>query len=251
MPPSRSLGAAVAALALLAAGSGTVLADESTPTPTGRPTETAPAPFPGMPTAFAHLRADPELGVVLKGSLARTDGAVATFSCRAPCDFALPLMARYRLAVGQRYSAWFELQAEPGQHLVITASVPSNDTAFHGVTLIVLGSIAIPVGFGLLVLGMFAGQCGDPDPTTCPNVAGYVAGGLASIAAGAGGLVGGILVLGSSRRVRAEQSVSELLLPTVPRIDTAWLRAPAWRESGAGGALRERGWGVPLFSRSF
>ena len=230
----------------------TATATEHAPAFAAAPTAAPPPGVPHGPTVFVHI--DAERGVELEGWVDVDPHWTWSFSCRAPCDAALPWAARYKLSDADRHlSSEFALDAASGQHLVIAVVPASHDAMSGGVALIVLGSGAALTGLVLLGVAFLGslGGCEDTEPIQCPGVGTYVAGGLASFVAGGGVLVTGILLRHFGGRLGQKQTVSDLLPKLPERLDTAWLRAPVWRDSQRDGATGAARVGIPIFSHSF
>jgi hypothetical protein len=173
--------------------------------------------------------------------------------CTAPCDRAIAWDAEYQLNVrGQPSSSTFLLDASPGQHVVITVTPASNVPKVAGVALAVAGVVAIPTGLLLSLAGALSGtclgSCSNPPPS---GNTGLEVGGLVMAVTGVGALVGGALLIQVTGHAGARQTLADILLPKLPeRSDTAWLRAPMWRDALKDGAIGGNT-GLPIFSGRF
>jgi hypothetical protein len=203
-----------------------------------------PAPLTG--SAFVHVAADS--GVTLE-SIA--PGEQWTLACTAPCDAELPLGNQYRISGSSvRRSRPFAITAIPGQHAVITVSAGSKRRFAGGVALLSVGAAAAAVGLFVFAIG--ATECSDGGVVVCvdgyaPN-SGLVLAGAITLLAGVGTLLGGVALLSDSR-TRETQTFAALAPATRP--DTAWLRAPMWREAARNTPGLPKALGFPIFSRSF
>jgi hypothetical protein len=231
---------------------------QTTPTPTPTAAVAVAPSFDSQarPTVFVHIDAA-DRGVELEGRLQLDGPWVTSFSCKAPCDTALPRNARYQLmATDQRSSSEFLLAGSPGQRVTMKVVPASKDAATGGAALIVVGSLVMVVAPVLAVVGLFANSsaCSDTGPgVTCTNPAvKYEAVALASLLGGGAMLVGGILIRNYGGRLRQKQTVSPFLPPMTPeRPDTTWLRAPMWRDSVKDGIASSPRLGTPIFSGRF
>jgi hypothetical protein len=218
-------------------------------------------PPDGAQTVFVHLDAEPGVRLEVDTSTTPTwtsSGWQAVkawaLACEAPCDRLLPLGHEYRLA-DEHIRPSFELQAFPGQHVVITFAPASKEGVNNGTALVVVGSLGIAAGIGLSIVGYImsvgaALECGGTDAPCTGGGSGYAIAGVASLTAGAGVLAIGILVLTHSR-AQMKQRVTESLAKPLRRPDTAWLRAPVWRDSVRDAAAGPATVGIPIFSRGF
>jgi hypothetical protein len=204
-------------------------------------------------TAFLHIDADP--GIVLE-SISPGSGRWAVV-CAAPCDAQVPLEREYRIVgEGIRPSRAFAIEANPGQHVVMSVSAASRAGFSAGLALSSVGGAAVVVGLVVLFYGAF-GACQTTDAfgdclATQADPGVETVGAVISIA-GVAILVTGIILMASNARTHAVQSVSVAdLLPTPPaRPETAWLRAPMWHDSTKESTGFARPMGFPIFSRSF
>jgi hypothetical protein len=203
-------------------------------------------------SVVVHIDADP--GVVQE-AISPGTGRWALV-CAAPCDAPVPFGRQYRIAGdGIRPSRAFGIQAEPGQHVVITVSAGSRGALAGGITLVSVGAVAILVGLSVVLAGALV-SCENTDLFTgaCEGGSGTgleTAGAIISVA-GVAILVGGIVLLASNARTSAVQTLGDLVPQAPPRPETAWLRAPDWHDSLRGEAAGlPRAASVSLFSRSF
>jgi hypothetical protein len=250
------------AVAFHVAATGLAHADESPPPSpanadttfpkTGSAPEFSPAP---TPTVFVHLNA--RAGVRLEVDSAtmsmwttsrwKTDEAWSWFlACEAPCDKLLPLGHEYRLVgPGIVPSRPFSLDASAGQSVAISARTASVTRYRGGIVLVALGSVAIAGGLFVTLLGLFAASC---DAEQCGPPWGLVAGGL--IVLGGVAVVAGGIVLALTNE-QSDQTQRIVFPKPPPRPDTAWLRAPVWRDSVKDSATGAARVAIPIFSRSF
>jgi len=193
------------------------------------------------------MAADP--GVTLE-SIAPGSGGWE-LACTTPCDAELPLANQYRVAgPNVRRSRPFGITASPGQHVVLTISAGSKGAFAGGIALVGAGGAA--AGIGLVVLTFAALECGDGESFQChegvsPNSSLEIAGAVVMLA-GVGMLIAGA-VLGASAKTTETQTMAALAPKERP--DTAWLRAPMWRDTARDTPGMPRAMGFPLFAESF
>jgi hypothetical protein len=131
----------------------------------------------------------------------------------------------------------------------------TGDTRGDGVTAMVMGTLAIGGGVVLIIYGYDQGVSAVPC-SYCSADLGAEVGGVALATAGVVGVIlGAVLFAGSGdapAKKSAEWVLPKPLLPAVPeRADTAWVRAPMWREAGRDAVTGVARVGVPIFSHSF
>jgi hypothetical protein len=130
----------------------------------------------------------------------------------------------------------------------------SRDGRSDGLTLIILGAVGLGAGLAMTFYGFSQTQS-----ATCPTCNGEtdaeVAGvGLSTV--GVFGLVVGIVVMANAGSRHETKTTYVLPVPTLAtmatgeRPDTAWVRAPTWREPGKDAAAAPMK-GVTLFAQSF
>jgi hypothetical protein len=136
--------------------------------------------------------------------------------------------------------------------VVIHVSGASKGQFSGGVALVSIGGAGILTGLVLVLVGAAAGLAScDPTLTACGGPdAGFLTAGAVTRAAGIGLLIGGVVMLGSSRTT-ATQLVSELSPDRARLPETAWLRAPVWHDVTPGAFSQHRVTGIPLFTRTF
>jgi hypothetical protein len=193
-----------------------------------------------MPTVFVHLDAAP--GVRLETSHPKI--GEWSFACEAPCDKPLPQGPYYRLSgTNILPSHYFLLRDEPSVR--IRAAAASQEAYAGSFGLALVGAVASTAGVITLFAGLPLAVLGPPGPG---NVGLEAAGGI-MILAGGGVVVAGILLL--KRSAQSEAIQTDLLPKPSPRPNTAWLRAPVWRDSVRNAAAGPGTVGIPIFSRSF
>jgi hypothetical protein len=144
-----------------------------------------------------------------------------------PCDQELPLAATYRLAGHDvRASAPFQLEARPGERVVIEAKKGSK-ARFVGGIVVASAGLAL-AGVGALVLQNKALESAGYGPRTDNGPS--KGAGEAMLAGGAAAMVGGALLATTNARSKADQSTASSASPPA---NDAWLRAPSRREGRA------------------
>jgi hypothetical protein len=171
------------------------------------------------------------------------------FACEAPCDTWLPWGRDYRaVGDGKRPTHAFALDAPPGRRVAISVDTVSVEGHVYAMGLVVLGTVVAVGGLVVASVAFAPVSCSDP---SCSGDGGARWAGSITALAGIGLVVGGIVLMSSTMFSRQKQVISEFMLPFAPsRPDTAWLRAPVWRDSGASDAPAPRA-SVPVFSRNF
>jgi hypothetical protein len=165
----------------------------------------------------------------------------------------VPIGREYRITGdGVRPSRAFPIEAAPGQHVTISVSAASRGAFGAGVALSSLGAVAVGIGLVILVVGAVGttscdinGFCTNNPPNSSVETAGAVV-----ALAGAGVMVGGIVLMVSNARTKTFQSVGALVSPTA-RPETAWLRAPIWHDVARDSSPLPKATTFPLLSRSF
>jgi hypothetical protein len=172
-------------------------------------------------------------------------------ACTAPCDAELPLGNQYRISGPSiRRSRPFAITASPGQHAVITVSAGSKGAFAGGVALLSVGAAAAAVGLFVFAIG--ATECSDGGVVVCvdgyaPN-SGLVVAGAVTLLVGVGTLLSGVALMSDSR-TREAQTFAALVPKARP--DTAWLRAPMWRDAVRETPGMPKAVGFPIFAQSF
>lgn len=201
-------------------------------------------------SVFVHVTADE--GIVLE-SLS-PGGGRWDLVCMAPCDVELPLSNLYRIGGPNiRTSSPFGVSASPGQRVLITVAPASRAGFTGGVALLSAGGAATGIGLAVLLLGAI-GTCtaSKDDPNDCghrTSSEGLEIAGAVIALAGIGMIVGGAILYAPNSRTREKQAIAALAPP--PRLDTAWLRAPMWRDSVRDAPDPPKTIGFPIFTRSF
>jgi hypothetical protein len=220
------------------------------PTPAALESATAPPQAPPRPearTVFAEISAGPGAELEAWGP----ETGRWSFVCRVPCDMAVPKDVEYRLTFPEDPpSQPFFLEAAPGRRDFVRMFSPSTEKTVGGIALIVLGSVTATVGLGVIFVGGFASAWGCSSGGACSAAEVEVAGVAALLGGGTLIVLGAVLLRNNHGKLA--QTVSHLQLETPPiHLATAWLRAPAWRDSANPAGTGAPPVTFPLFSRSF
>jgi hypothetical protein len=165
--------------------------------------------------------------------------------CSAPCDKSLPLDLDYRVIADGFGSSPFDIEASAGQRVQISVRKRSPEGVVAGYVLVGLGAVAI-LGSGALLL--VASHLSFEDGSSGGTVALVVTGGVLGLAA----MAGGIALVVVYNDPRTTQTVSALSPPRPSlRPETAWLRAPMWRDSVREGTPAVPKLGVPVLAGEF
>jgi hypothetical protein len=213
----------------------------------------AQAPSPGVllpPTvagsAIVHMDADP--GVTLESIAPGSERW--ELACTTPCDAELPLANPYRVAgPNVRPSRPFGITASPGQHVVLTISAGSKGASAGGIALMAAGGVAASIGLLILVFSALdaAGDPSQPDEGASPDRGPMIAG-VVLMLAGVGMVIGGVVLRATSKTTETQTMAA---LAPKARHDTAWLRAPMWRDTARDSGGLPTAMGFPIFMRSF
>jgi hypothetical protein len=205
-------------LALLGAAEGHSRADEASP-------RTARVAAGAEPTAFVHIDANSRVVLETKIGWPSSSSPYSepVIVCAAPCDALIPLGRPYEVNDPHLGHLGLKLKAKPGERVDLRLSPGSPVAYASGVGLAVAGGLAIATGTIALA---FAGS----SPST---------GGGLSVAEKVGLFsdLGGVIALPLGMLMAlywapdVKQSVSRPRLAPPERAETAWLRAPTWRES--------------------
>jgi hypothetical protein len=224
----------------------------ASPVPPAPRAPVAPPAAPPPATAIVHVDAEP--GVVVKWS-SRT-GLNGIGQCTAPCDAALPLHAMYFLTGEDiRNSPAFNLEASPGQRVVIHASTASRAGFNGGIAVLSIGGAGVFTGLTMLLLGAYGvgGNCteGFFFPICSANGGLEVAGAGVALGGVAVALVG-VAVFLSNRRTNVTQTVSAFLTSPPRGNETEWrTSSPVWLGSERASVGASRPMAFPVLSRSF
>jgi hypothetical protein len=164
---------------------------------------------------------------------------------------ALALDLEYRVTLdGKPFSSPFELEASPGQRVEMDLTTSSQQGSTNATAVAAIGGGAMVAGV-LIVITEFVqvfGCNGDSSqPIPCPADGRVAAAGLGILLEGAAALTTGLILRHRYTQTHQSQTVSDLLR-VPPSSDTAWMRAPVWRDSVARPAMPGE---IPLLSRSF
>jgi hypothetical protein len=129
----------------------------------------------------------------------------------------------------------------------------TGDTRPDGITLMVIGTLALAGGVGLSAYGYKQGV--SPTMSVCTyctaDIGAEFGGGLLG-AAGLTTLIIGIVVYAEAGSEPAKKTSFDLVLPKTPGVaGTAWLRAPVWRDQVKDASGSVPTFWAPVFSHSF
>jgi hypothetical protein len=170
-----------------------------------------PSAAPAGPRALVHIESERPLRLEVLEPPRKFH-----FVCASPCDVQVDLNATYRIVGdGVRATSSFQLQARPGQAVLVEVDTSSKAGFVGG---IVLTSVAFPVALVGLVVAVMGGAVNSGGATT------------AGTALGLGGLAGGIggifLITGNAR---SSQTQSPLVpAPAAAARSAAFEGAPAF-----------------------
>jgi hypothetical protein len=202
------------------------------------------------PTAVVHVQSD---GPVV---VERRVGRSWVYACSSPCDADLPITGTYRISGTEiRNTPAFQLNARPGDHVILDVTSASKGSFKSGIALTGVGGGAMIVGaIILLYVAVFdAAASAEGIPNPSDDGTWNTAGGVL-LAGGAAALVVGILLMTGNSHSGIEQSQGAQR----PRSDAeaqrprndAWLRTPTWHDD-KGAAPVPKAIGVPLFETKF
>jgi hypothetical protein len=197
----------------------------------------APSQGPRLPTVRAHLNASrPVTLEVLSPEELRWRPL-----CVAPCDADVPLEGVFRVVDhGMVPSGGLELEARPGDTVVLDVNARTYEQQRTGRRLTITGYIAGAVGLGLEVGALAVDSSSDAQPVLL-----WAGVGAAALAIAC--TISSYILL---EPTNLSQSSASPTAPRVARETNPWARLPVWRESdGARGAAPTTN--MPLFSLRF
>jgi hypothetical protein len=195
-------------------------------------------------TAWVHLTSDRPVTLERRSE----DPGYWSPVCSLPCDTNVPLRAVYRITGrGTRASAPFQLEARPGERIVIDVKRAAVAGLAGGIVLVSTGPLVGLLGVALLAVTSSAQTSGALSATNSQNQGGVVGLGVVLSVGGLAMTVGGILMIANNAHTHVSQEPTP---QAAPPPNDAWLRTPSWREDRTVGAL-PRATEVPLFHTTF
>ncbi len=187
------------------------------------------APPPAVPTtvqtagagqALVHIETDKPLQVET-----HIIGREWRFACDAPCDIALDLDKAYRIiGDGVRPSPTFRIAAAPGGRVVLDVATASKSGLVGG---IVMASVGAPL---MLIGGVIVAVGGLSSASGLSTGDGEKKSGWIVFGIGAGGLVGGVILILTNARTNVVQSNGNTLVRPDERAE-GYVRRPAWNDA--------------------
>jgi hypothetical protein len=160
--------------------------------------------------------------------------------CVAPCDAEVSLDDVYRVAgPGILASRGIELEASPGERVVLDVNAKTYDDHKTGERLTIAGWVVAGVGLALEVGALSINSDSSAEPVLLWSGVG-AAGAAVALA------ISSYIML---QPTGVSQSVQAAPVTNAPRAGEPWTRLPVWREAAPAGAARATT--IPLFSTSF
>jgi hypothetical protein len=160
--------------------------------------------------------------------------------CVAPCDADVPLMGTYRVVDrGMLPSGPLELEAAPGDSVVLDVGVRTYDQYRTGERLTIASYIIGAVGLGLEIGALAVDSSSDAQPA-------LVWSGLGAAVVAVGCTIGAYILREPTSLSQSSTTPGPKRLATEPR---AFTRVPVWNDAHTVAAAPATN--VPLFSTSF
>jgi hypothetical protein len=227
---------------------GHAYADDPAPPPPAPPLLLEPLPQPPPPTVVPSAPRPPTVRVHLTVSRPVTLEILSPEEtrwhpvCAAPCDAEVPLEGVYRVVDhGMLPSGPLEIEARPGDLVVLDVSVRTYNQFRAGERLTIASYVLGAVGLGLEIGALAVDSTSDAQPVL--------------LWTGVGAAVAAISCTISAYILREPTSLSQSSASppsgTGARATSPWTRAPVWRDPAGGDVIAPTATSLSLFSTRF